>query len=254
LRRAELDKILGDLHGSTSHPGRTFRDDLETELLARYSRKYSRRRGLNMLLRNWWTRPVFAGLVVMSLGIAACSTPTSYDVELGQQMSITLPTMDKSFDGQIDEIMTYLDELPQTNEVLATIMETIDGPISLDVAVWGDDLDIVAITEELRRRFPVLETAVIENDPMLGSVETSLARRMEHEFFAKEPARESLIEISEEMSQELHLRGYSDVSELVMKQTKVGDDTLINLKIVDEEGELDLDITRKGDPQVEDRK
>jgi len=252
LRRDELDKILGDLHGPAGRPDQTFRHDLEHELLARYSRKYSRRRGLNMLMRNWWTRPVFATLFVMSLGIAACTTPTSYDVELGQQMSIKLPTMDKSFDNQVGGIMSYLDGLPETNAVLATIKESVDGPMALEVAVWGDDLDIVAITEELRERFPVLEAAVIENDPMMGSVETTVAGRLEHALLDGKPHQESLHEITEEMSQELHLRGYDDASDFVLKQTKVGENTFIDLKVVDEDGVLDLHM--EGEPTVEYKK
>ena len=40
------------------------------------------------MTRSLWMRPLLAGLALVVVGIAACTTPTEYDVEVGQRVRI----------------------------------------------------------------------------------------------------------------------------------------------------------------------
>ena len=170
-------------------PRSEHRRELEGRLVSRYRTDMSRkRRWLNML--NPWNRTgkfALVALALMVLGVGACSTSTTTEVDMGKKMSIGLTAKTDADMITIDTgLSNFLDTQPGIENVSVSISEIQGGPKTIEVMAWGRDLDEEALVAELRRQVPELADADIAVETLSGTIEESLASKMKREIFQME--------------------------------------------------------------------
>ncbi len=156
-----------------------------------------------------WFRPVVAGFALLVLGIAACTAPTEYDVEMGKQMMIAFANPDKSVDvlAQLNEVQAYIDALPAVEGSLYTIEGQPGGPDVARITVWGQNLDGDALVADLEARFPFLQSADITLTPLEGTMQGTFVDRIGHDVFHIEVDGETAEEVRMQILAELARAG-----------------------------------------------
>ena len=152
-----------------------------------------------------WFRPVVAGFALVVLGIAACTAPTEYDVEMGKQVQIAFADPGKTGDieGQLNEVQAYIDALPEVEGSWFTIGVQPGGPVTAGITVWGQNLDGDALVADLEARFPFLQGADITLTPLAGTMHGTFADRLGHDVFHIEVDGETAEEIRMQILTEL---------------------------------------------------
>jgi ABC-type phosphate/phosphonate transport system substrate-binding protein len=139
---------------------------------------------------NPWNRTgkfALVALALMVLGVGACSTSTTTEVDMGKKMSIGLTAKTDADMITIDTgLSNFLDTQPGIENVSVSISEIQGGPKTIEVMAWGRDLDEEALVAELRRQVPELADADIGVETLSGTIEESLASKMKREIFQME--------------------------------------------------------------------
>ncbi|MDO9695692.1 MAG: hypothetical protein Q7W56_13315 [Candidatus Latescibacteria bacterium] len=155
---------------------------------------------------SYWTRPALAVMVLLALGIAACTVPTSYEVGMGQKLSITLADKNVACDDlepALREISGYLDGLPGVEQA-GVAVRVMGGATTIDLMVWGQDLAAGDLAADLRARFPLLADAAIATEELAGTVRGSLAQAFGHAAFGLEidagTAEEARLQILQQLA------------------------------------------------------
>jgi len=139
---------------------------------------------------NPWNRTArFAvvGLALMILGVGACSTSTTTEVDMGKKMTIGFTAKADADMISVDTgLSNFLDTQPGIENVSVSISREMGGPATIEVMAWGQDLDGDALVAELRRQVPELETADISFETLSGTIEESYASKLKREIFQME--------------------------------------------------------------------
>jgi hypothetical protein len=139
---------------------------------------------------NPWNRTArfaLVGLAVIMLGVGACTTSTTTEVDMGKKMSIGFSAKADVDMISIDTgLSNFLETQPGIENVSVSISETMDGPKLIEVMAWGQDLDGDALVAELRRQVPELEYADISFETLRGTIEESFASKMKRQVFQME--------------------------------------------------------------------
>ena len=136
---------------------------------------------------NPWNRTArFAvvGLALMVLGLGACTTSTTTEVDMGKKMTIGFSAKADADMISVDtSLSNFLDTQPGIENVSVSVCRTMDGPATIEVMAWGQDLDGDALVAELRRQVPELEDADISFETLNGTIEESYASKLKREIF-----------------------------------------------------------------------
>jgi len=139
---------------------------------------------------NPWNRTArfaLVGLAVIMLGVGACTTSTTTEVDMGKKMSIGFSAKADVDMISIDTgLSNFLETQPGIENVSVSISETVDGPKLIEVMAWGQDLDGDALVAELRRQVPELQDADISFETLSGTIEESFASKMKRQIFQME--------------------------------------------------------------------
>ena len=175
---------------------------------------------------NPWNRTArfaFVGLALVMLGVGACSTSTTTEVDMGKRMSIGFSAKADVDIISIDTgLSNFLDTQPGIENVSVSISETVDGPKLIEVMAWGQDLDGDALIAELRRQVPELEDADISFETLNGTIEESFASKMKREIFHMEVDGATEEEIRAQILAQLAEQGVADGDAVVDIQMKDG--------------------------------
>ncbi len=169
-----------------NRPRPEHRRELEGRLLSRYRTNQSHRRRWLVMLNPWNRTARFAlvGLALMILGVGACTTSTTTEVDMGKKMTIGFSAQTDAEMISIDtSLSNFLDTQPGIENVSVSISETVDGPKTINVMAWGRDLDGDALVAELRRQVPELKEADIAFETLSGTIEESYASKLKREVF-----------------------------------------------------------------------
>ncbi len=191
MHDGRMNDPLKRLHepDTTHRPRPEHRHDLEGRLLSRYRTNQSRRRRWLVMLNPWNRTARFAlvGLAVIMLGVGACTTSTTTEVDMGKKMAIGFSAKADVDMISIDTgLSNFLETQPGIENVSVSISETVDGPKLIEVMAWGQDLDGDALVAELRRQVPELEDADISFETLSGTIEESFASKMKRQVFQME--------------------------------------------------------------------
>lgn len=238
-----LKSKLERLHGLPDAGGGNAeaRDALEQDLLLRYRKIHTkRRRWLSMLNpQTRMARFAFLGLAVLMLGVAACSTETTTEVEVGQQVSINLDSAGDRFaksadmDAQIQAMVDALAAAPGVEGVNVNIEVAEPGGTTLNIQLFGDALDGDALAAQIRNDFPELADADIVVEALEGSVTETWAQRFGREFLNIEVDGSTPEEIRAQVLQNLADQGFEGDAEVIVEDE--GDQRKIEIKLTEEE-------------------
>jgi len=215
METGDLNARLKALHESGRQPLKVADDDLENALLAEFRNLYPwHRRWLVMLNPyNKLTRLAFTCLALLVLGVAACTTPTSTEVDMGRQYTLQMASAtgmpeagEKMFD-ELGELEAYLDTRTDIDDFQVMIHETSEGSASIDLLVWGTELDGDSLLAELQERFGDLAGLQISVEPLTGTLEESIGSRMGRAVFDIEVSGATAEEIRQQILAELAAQG-----------------------------------------------
>ena len=175
---------------------------------------------------NPWNRTArfaLVGLAVIMLGVGACTTSTTTEVDMGKKMSIGFSAKADVDMISIDTgLSNFLDTQPGIENVSVSISETVDGPKIIEVMAWGRDLDGDALVAELRRQVPELRDADIAFETLSGTIEESFASKMKREIFQLEVDGATEEEIRAQILAQLAEQGVAEGDAVVDVQMKDG--------------------------------
>lgn len=196
---------------ATQRPGPGHRARLESSLLDTYRRRYPRHRRWLMLLNPWnrAARLALAGLAVALLGVGACSTSTTTEVEMGQKLTIGLADKsDVDITALGGELNRFFGAQPGVDGVSFNV-QVIDGSTTLEIMAWGQDLDAAALEAALRKDVPALAGATVTTEPLSGSVRENLLSHLGHTVLGLEVKGETADEIRVQILKQMAAQGLS---------------------------------------------
>ena len=210
-----LNQDLERLHepDTSNQPGCGHRDDLERRLVSEYRTIQSRKRRWLVMLNPWNRvgRIALVGVALIILGVGACSTSTTTEVDMGKKMTIGFSAQTDAEMISIDTgLSNFLDKQPGIENVSVSISEMCDGPKTIEVMAWGQDLDGDALVAELRRQVPELKEADIAFETMIGTFEESFASKMKREIFQMEVDGATAEEIRAQILAQLAEQGVAE--------------------------------------------
>jgi len=136
---------------------------------------------------NPWNRVgriALVGVALIILGVGACSTSTTTEVDMGKKMTIGFSAQTDAPMISVDTgLSNFLDTQPGIENVSVSIHEMCGGPKTIEVMAWGQDLDGDALVAEMRRQIPELKDAEIEFETLSGTIEESYASKLRREVF-----------------------------------------------------------------------
>jgi hypothetical protein len=149
-------------------------------------------------------------MLLLALGIAACTVPTSYEVGMGQKLSITLADKGAAcsdLEPALHELSTYLDAMPGVEQA-GIAVRVMGGATTIELMVWGQDLAAGDLAADLRARFPLLADAEIATEELAGTVRGSLAEAFGHAAFGLEIDAGTAEEARLQILQQLAAQGF----------------------------------------------
>ena len=232
MRSADLERILRRLHARPVRPA-PGRDMLAAQLAARHRSLYTTGRTpfMTTLLR----KPVLATLLIGLLGVAACTVPTETEVDAGQRLTYTLTPGSPSYDGavallhQVKDMTTYLEGYPGVESVSVLVDEVEGGTMALDLIAWGTGFGAPALERDLATRWPILAAADLRTEPLAGTVRTSLAEKLGHQFFDFSVAQGTPDEMRASILEQIRASGFE--GEADVQVTQDGDLTTIGVEL-----------------------
>ena len=134
-RDSKLDDALKTLHDPARPESGDHRERLEKQLSAHYRERHNPSWRWTMIFdfRNPPTRWVMIILAILVLGIGACSTPTTSELEMGQKLRFDLPQSSAKQQLELQEMLSgpdamveFLSAQPGVAEVNLSISETVE--------------------------------------------------------------------------------------------------------------------------------
>ena len=188
-----------------------------------------------------FARYAFIGLAMLLLGVGACSTQTTTEVEIGKQVSVALdgqlttPNGEKTIDinARVQEVMQQFSSADGVDGVEVNIEQDGEGHLSLSLMLFGDDLDGETLTAMLRSSFPEMPDAQILVETLEGTIEESWAERLGREVFHFESAGGSDEEIRAQVLQQIYEQGFEGEAEVIVN-TEGGEQTIEIIMTEDE--------------------
>ena len=221
----------------TPSPASEHRERLEATVLGAYRERYPHHRRWLMLLNPWnrVARLALAGLAVALLGVGACSTSTTTDVEMGQKLTIGLSAK-SDFDLQAVEsdLNRFFETVPGLEGVTFNL-RGVDGQTVFEVMAWGRDLDSSGMEAALRAQVPALADASVSIEPLNGSVRENLLSHFGHQYLGLELelSGQTADEIREQILAQMAAAGVTGDARVQVETTPDGRRTIT----VDVEGE-----------------
>lgn len=172
-----------------------------------------------MLLNPWNRTARFAmvGVALAVLGVGACTTETTTEIEAGQQahISLRLDTAVPGKAGDLDPhvVTDFIAAQPGVDELNVNVREMIDdtGAVTTDLGlmIWGENLDADALAAALTARFPALGAADISFEPLSATITESVFDRLGRQVFNIETDGASADEIRAQILQQLSEQGFT---------------------------------------------
>jgi len=238
-----LKKNMERLHKMES--SNDHRESLAAELLPRFRSLHPRNRSwLSMF--NPWNRAIrltYIGLAMLILGVGACSTKTTTEVEVGKQLSISFSEISLA-DGSpehttdlqqcLERIHFLLGVTPGVEVFNINLRNDGSGDSILDIILFGRDLDGEELANRVRKSVPVLAEAPIAISDLGGTITESWAQRLGRQVFNIKIGDSTEEEIRVQVLQQLQEQGFSGSAEV--NTVKDGNKQMIEIKVNGDEG------------------
>jgi len=237
-----LKRDLERLHRG-NNPDGSHRESLENDLMLRYRKIHSQKKRLITMLnpQTRFARFAVIGLAMLLLGVGACSTETTTDVEIGKQVSVrldgqlTTPNGEKTIDinERIQEVVKQFSSADGVEEVNVNIEQDGEGNLALSIMLFGDDIDSETLTAMLRDSFPEMPDAEVLVEVLEGTIEESWAERFGREVFNFESDGGSDEEVRAQVLHQIYEQGFEGDAEVNV--TTEGGEQTIEIIMTEEE-------------------
>ncbi len=177
-----------------------------------------------MLLNPWnrVARLAMAGLAVALIGVGACSTSTTTEVEMGQKLTIGLQDKaDVDISTLNGELNRFFGAQPGVDGVSFNV-QVVDGSATLEIMAWGQDLDAAALEAALRKDVPLLAGATVRTEPLSGSVRENLLSHLGHTVLGLEVSGETADEIRVQILQQMAAQGVTGDAQVQVEELPDG--------------------------------
>jgi len=207
--------------------------------------------------KNPSARWAMIALAILVLGIGACSTPTTSELDMGQRLRFEIPAS-ASKDGALEKalagphsLVAELRAQPGVDEVNVSISEEIEGPTVIEALVWGQNLDGKQLVQVLEAKYPVLASATLVDVAVLtGEVKESLAEKVGRTMFSLDIGGGTEEEMRAQILEQLKAQGFE--GDAVVEVQTDGETTTIGLELRESgdgyETEDVIDIRTTSDP------
>lgn len=217
MRNRDLDRLLRQAHAQAPRPEDPGRDRLRGELVAGHRRAHPRNRRWKIMTHRFWFRPALAVLALAALGVAACTTPTEYEVTLGQRVTMQLAGPEKAAVAALDAVAAWLEARPGVEGVMVQVQ----GPAGATgavgtVMVWGQALEGDGLRADLAAAFADLDPATVTVEALAGNVQGSLAEAMGHTVLGLEIDGETAEEVRAGILAQLAAAGFTGDAEVTV--------------------------------------
>ena len=166
-------------------------------------------------------RFAMAGLALLILGVGACSTSTTTQVEVGQQVKISLADKAAAL-PEIDSLLhDFFATVPGIENLSINVCKPTDGPAVFDLTIWGPELSGEQLVADLRRQVPALAEAVITAEPLTGTIQESYVDKWKREIFQLEIDGATEEEIRTQILEQLAAQGADGAEVEVLMQDGV---------------------------------
>ena len=188
-------------------------DALEVDLVARYRLHYPHERRWLSLLNPWTRLARFAtvGLVMVLLGVGACTTETTTEVALGKHLHVGLAIAgDPARSAGLEAMVDWVRARPGTEEANVNVEMRLENDpplVVLDVVVWDADLDGNQLVADLRAAFPALVEAGIIVTDLNTTITESWADRLGREIFRIDTGRGDAEEMRQRILEQIAAQG-----------------------------------------------
>jgi hypothetical protein len=230
-RHSDLSARLRELYGSEDEPANNLasiehRNELERELADRYrSQRASSQRGiLSMTFSAHPIRWVTLGLA-LTVGVAACTTPTTTEVDMGQELTFHVLQADaqasRDFLDQSKEIADWISARPEVDDLNVNISTTDENGrayVDLGLVVWGQNLRPDALIRDLKQQYPILGAAEVDTRDLVGEVRESFAKKVARQTLKLEVSGDSADEIRAGIMAQLVAAGMDEGAEVNVQQ------------------------------------
>ena len=180
-------------------------------------------------------RLAMAGLALMILGIGACSTSTTTEVEMGQEVKISLADKAVSVPEIDSQLKDFFATVPGIDNLNMNVCMEKDGPVVLDLTIWGSDLSGEQLVADLRREVPALADAVITAEALTGTIEESFVDKWKRDVFQMEIDGATEEEIRAQILEQLAAQGADDAEVEVLMENGMTEIKVMITEEVDEE-------------------
>lgn len=213
MRNREMDRLLRQAHAQAPRPEDPARDRLRAELVAGHRRAHPRNRRWKIMTHRFWFKPALAVLAMAALGVAACTTPTEYEVSMGQRVTMQVDGPEKAAVAAVDAVAAWLEARPGVEGVMVQVQERVDADGGVGVVgtvmVWGQALQGDGLRADLAAAFPDLDPAAVTVEALAGTAQGSLADAMGHRVLGLEIDGETAEEVRAGILAQLAAAGYS---------------------------------------------
>ena len=239
MRSDRLNDLLRKMHGSGT-TDQTRKDALEANLLSRYRELHPQNRRWLMLLNPWSRSARFAalGAIFIVFGVVACSTETTTEVELGKNMQIGIEAraVDPSFDlireaGAMSDLLTAQ---PGVDDASVSISQQGSGEVTLNMLVWGTDLNADNLVSALQAGYPSLSGASVWTDDLKTTVKESYAAKWGREMLSIEASGSDPEALRQQVLEQLAAQGYTGDATVDVQEN--GDQRTITIEVEAEDG------------------
>jgi len=149
--------------------------------------------------------------VVLLLALGACYTPTTYEMPMGQQVSVTFETSTGSsptdLAAKARDLAEALHESPGIERVSVSVGQGNGQVGRVDVMAWGQGLSRESIMSALHGKVTELQISDIQSTPLTGTLCESWAKRLGRTLFDIEVRGETAEEIRAQILGQLAAQG-----------------------------------------------
>jgi hypothetical protein len=217
MRDRELDRLLRQAHAQAPRPEDPARDRLRAGLVAGHRRAHPRNRRWKFMTHRFWFRPALAVLAMAALGVAACTTPTEYEVTMGQRVTMELAGPEKAAVAALDAVAAWLEARPGVEGVTVQVQGRSDAAGAVGtVMAWGQGLPGDGLRADLAAAFPDLDPATVTVEALEGTAQGSLAQAMGHTVLGLEIDGETAEEVRAGILAQLAAAGFTGDAEVTV--------------------------------------
>jgi hypothetical protein len=194
------EELSRALRGRESPTNPEHRARLEQELLAAYdSRVGTRARRMRSPRLRYATAAVFLACLVTATQVTA-----EYKVEVGKRIQLVLPAGDLPSRELGEKVSrAFLSDGSHLVDVSVMIRRTPEGPVTLVVDVWGDQLVPDAEALERLRALPELAGSSAHVTSLQGRVRHNLLGLVRHSVFRADASPEELEQARQRLIEEI---------------------------------------------------